>query len=51
MMWNLSHEVNGGAVPTNGSTTGTQALDRAALLVSTVVQADEPMSFADLQEA
>ena len=36
---------------TNGSTTGTQAVDRAALLVSTVVQADEPLSFADLQDA
>jgi DNA-binding IclR family transcriptional regulator len=31
--------------------TGTQAVDRAALLVSTVVQAGEPLSFADLQEA
>lgn len=30
---------------------GTQAVDRAALLVSTVVQAGEPLSFADLQEA
>jgi DNA-binding IclR family transcriptional regulator len=30
---------------------GTQALDRAALLVSTVVQAGEPITFADLQEA
>jgi DNA-binding IclR family transcriptional regulator len=30
---------------------GTQALDRAALLVSTVVQAGEPLSFAELQEA
>ena len=29
---------------------GTQAVDRAALLVSTVVSADEPLSFADLQE-
>lgn len=29
---------------------GTQAVDRAADLVSTVVRADEPMSFADLQE-
>lgn len=38
-------------VATTGSTTGTQAVDRAALLVSTVVQADEPLSFADLQEA
>jgi len=33
------------------ATTGTQALDRAALLVSTVVQAGEPITFADLQEA
>jgi len=33
------------------ATTGTQAVDRAALLVSTVVQADVPLSFADLQEA
>lgn len=31
--------------------TGTQAVDRAAALVSTVVHADEPLSFADLQEA
>jgi DNA-binding IclR family transcriptional regulator len=30
---------------------GTQAVDRAALLVSTVVHAGEPLSFADLQEA
>lgn len=34
----------------NGTGTGTQAVDRAALLVSTVVRADEPLSFADLQE-
>jgi DNA-binding IclR family transcriptional regulator len=31
--------------------TGTQAVDRAALLVSTVVNATEPLTFADLQEA
>jgi DNA-binding IclR family transcriptional regulator len=31
--------------------TGTQAVDRAALLVSTVVNATAPLSFADLQEA
>jgi DNA-binding IclR family transcriptional regulator len=31
--------------------TGTQAVDRAALLVSTVVHAGEPLSFAELQEA
>lgn len=31
--------------------TGTQAVDRAALLVSTVVEAGEPISFAELQEA
>ena len=30
---------------------GTQAVDRAALLVSTVVRADEPLTFAELQEA
>ncbi len=35
---------------TNGATTGTQAVDRAALLASTVVQAGEPLSFTDLQE-
>ena len=34
-----------------GSGSGTQAVDRAAQLVSTVVHADEPLSFADLQEA
>lgn len=31
--------------------TGTRALDRAADLVATVVHADAPMSFADLQDA
>ena len=31
--------------------TGTQAVDRAALLISTVVNATEPITFADLQEA
>jgi DNA-binding IclR family transcriptional regulator len=31
--------------------TGTQAVDRAALLVATVVNATEPLSFAELQEA
>lgn len=31
--------------------TGTRALDRAADLVATVVHADQPMSFADLQDA
>lgn len=30
---------------------GTQAVDRAAQLVSSVVAADDPLSFADLQEA
>jgi len=30
-------------------TTGTQALDRAAMLVATVVRADEPLTFGDLQ--
>ncbi len=32
-------------------TTGTQAIDRAALLVATVVRADEPLAFADLHDA
>ncbi len=31
------------------SSTGTQAIDRAASLVATVVKADEPMTFPDLQ--
>jgi DNA-binding IclR family transcriptional regulator len=31
-------------------TTGTQAVDRAALLVATVVRADEPLTFAHLHE-
>jgi IclR family transcriptional regulator, acetate operon repressor len=35
----------GSAAPT----TGTQAVDRAALLVDTVVRADEPLTFVDLQ--
>lgn len=33
------------------ASSGTQALDRAVQLASIVVQADEPLSFADLQEA
>ncbi len=37
--------------PTTTANGGTRAVDRAALLVSTVVHADEPLSFADLQEA
>ncbi len=41
--------------PTSGSAvrspSGTQALDRAAELVGTVVRADEPLAFTDLQEA
>ena len=35
--------------PSTGS--GTQALDRAAQLVAAVVHADEPLTFADLQES
>src|SRR3954469_743902 len=35
---------------TAAAASGTQAVDRAALLVSTVVRADEPLTFADLQE-
>ncbi len=34
----------------NATTTGTQAIDRAALLVATVVRADEPLSFLELQD-
>jgi DNA-binding IclR family transcriptional regulator len=36
---------------TESAGSGTQALDRAGQLVSMVVQAEEPLSFADLQEA
>jgi DNA-binding IclR family transcriptional regulator len=36
---------------TESPASGTQALDRAVQLVSMVVPADEPLSFADLQEA
>ncbi len=32
------------------TSTGTQAIDRAALLVATVVRADEPLSFSELQD-
>ncbi|CUR58689.1 Transcriptional regulator, IclR family [metagenome] len=32
------------------ASTGTQAIDRAALLVATVVRADEPLSFLDLHD-
>jgi DNA-binding IclR family transcriptional regulator len=35
---------------TNAASSGTRAVDRAALLVSTVVHAAEPLTFADLQE-
>jgi DNA-binding IclR family transcriptional regulator len=38
-------------MPDTGTASGTQAVDRAALLVSTVVHADEPLTSADLQEA
>ena len=37
------------AVP--GGASGTRAVDRAADLVATVVRADEPLTFADLQDA
>jgi DNA-binding IclR family transcriptional regulator len=33
------------------TSTGTQAVDRAAALVATVVHADQPLTFAELQEA
>ena len=45
---NWRSEVSSVAEPASN---GTQALDRAAQLASMVVQADEPLSFADLQEA
>ncbi|RLV47815.1 IclR family transcriptional regulator [Nocardioides mangrovicus] len=35
---------------TEGSPTGTQAIDRAAMLVATVVRADEPLSFVEVQD-
>jgi DNA-binding IclR family transcriptional regulator len=38
------------AVAHTGPARGTQAVDRAAGLVATVVQADEPLAFAELQE-
>lgn len=34
----------------SSSTGGTQAVDRAALLIATVVRADEPLAFAELAE-
>ncbi len=37
--------------PGTATASGTRAVDRAADLVSTVVRADEPMTFADLQES
>lgn len=36
---------------TSSTASGTRALDRAADLVATVVRADEPLTFADLQDA
>ncbi len=35
---------------TESASSGTQSLDRALQLASTVIEADEPLSFADLQE-
>jgi DNA-binding IclR family transcriptional regulator len=40
-----------GTTSGTGNGSGTQAVDRAAQLVSTVVQADAPLAFADLQES
>jgi DNA-binding IclR family transcriptional regulator len=37
--------------PATGGSSGTRAVDRAADLVATVVRADEPLTFADLQDA
>ena len=36
---------------TTQASVGTQAVDRASMLVSAVVRADEPLTFAELQEA
>jgi DNA-binding IclR family transcriptional regulator len=46
--WNPTEAQRGSMAETS---TGTQAVDRAAQLVSTVVHADAPLTFADLQEA
>jgi DNA-binding IclR family transcriptional regulator len=57
MMWDLSstswNSVQNREVSrmSESSASGTQALDRAVQLVSMVVPADEPLSFADIQEA
>jgi DNA-binding IclR family transcriptional regulator len=59
MMWNTVPHHGTGGNPSGTSegafvsdaATGTRALDRATDLVATVVHADEPMSFADLQDA
>ncbi len=40
-----------GTATATGTGNGTQAVDRAAQLVSSVVHADQPLTFADLQEA
>jgi DNA-binding IclR family transcriptional regulator len=48
--WNLCGRPED-VVPDTSTGSGTQAVDRAAQLVSTVVRADEPLTFADLQEA
>jgi len=37
-------------LPVTSTATGTQAIDRAALLVATVVRADEPLSFLELHD-
>jgi DNA-binding IclR family transcriptional regulator len=46
--WNAFTRSDSVAEP---ASSGTQALDRAVQLVSSVVQADEPLSFAELQES
>jgi DNA-binding IclR family transcriptional regulator len=46
--WNPTEAQRGGMAE---ASTGTQAVDRAAQLVSTVVHADAPLTFAELQEA
>jgi DNA-binding IclR family transcriptional regulator len=45
------NQVKGAGHRLSSTQNGTQAVDRAALLVATVVRADEPVSFAALAEA
>ena len=49
--WNQREPLPRRSPSVSDTATGTRALDRAADLVAAVVHADEPMSFADLQDA